>query len=714
MISNRKFPEAISRLADLSMNLWWSWDHRGRSLFRNLDYPVWMDTKHNVVDILERITDETLEEKAKDPVFLEQYNQTIDAFDSYQEVENRWYAKNIAPETKIGIDHPIAYFSFEFGLHQSLPIYSGGLGILAGDICKESSDLGLPFVAIGLFYKEGYFTQRLPPHGWQESEFLETKLDNLAIKPVMDGESRLKLKIQLAETGVSFQVWKINVGNVSLYLMDTDIDDNDPWFRGLTARLYGGDNNMRLHQEMLFGIGGVTLLDKLKISPSVWHLNEGHCSFVSVERIAKRIRNGMDYSQALEEVRATTVFTTHTPVPAGHDQFDINHISEKMADKIKEMGISREEFIMMGINPDGDQRLFNMTVLGIKTAHLINGVSELHAEVTKKMWSVLLDEYKDKTKLLAITNGVHLPTFLSGPMRRLYDKYLGEDWQDHQDEKDLWKKVEDIPDEEFWDVRLQVKKRLLEQLRETAREFRLNGYMGADQILAYGTFFNPESLTIGFARRFATYKRANLIFSDLERIRKLFNNRYNPLQIIFAGKAHPADEPGKHILQQVYEQAMSPLNSGRVAFIENYDMHIARFLVQGVDVWLNNPVRPYEASGTSGMKAAANGVPHFSTFDGWWAEGFAEDNGWVIGGGKEFEKREEQDAHDAESLYTILEQQVVPTYYDQENGVSKRWIKLCKRAIAESIPNFSATRMMKDYVNKMYLPTIKNFESINQ
>ncbi len=669
--------------------------------------------KHNVMGILNNIDEKTLEEKAEDPQFQSQYNEVMRAFDDYRKLENRWYAKNIAPNTSIGLEHPVAYFSFEFGLHQSLPIYSGGLGVLAGDICKESSDLGLPFVAVGFFYKEGYFTQRVPPHGWQESDFIETELDDLLILPVMDGDERMKLRVKLADSEVWIQVWLVNVGNVKLYLMDTDIDDNDPWFRGLTARLYGGDHNMRLHQEMLFGIAGVSLLEKLGVQPSVWHLNEGHCSFISIERISRLTRNGTSFEKALADVRATTIFTTHTPVPAGHDRFDIDHVAQKMQDKITELGISREEFLKLGIKPDGDQRLFNMTVLGIKTAHLVNGVSKLHTKVTEEMWKTLLEEYNDRTKLIDITNGVHLPTFLSGPMRRLYDKYLGEDWVDKQDDKELWKQVESIPDDEFWEVRLQVKKRLLEQIRETARQLRKNGDMGADQILAYGVFLNPEALTVGFARRFATYKRANLIFSDLSRVRKLFNDKYHPLQLIFAGKAHPADEPGKHLLQKVYEQAMDKANSGRVAFIENYDMHIARFLVQGVDVWLNNPIRPYEASGTSGMKAAANGVPHLSTLDGWWAEGFVGDNGWVIGDGKEFEDREEQDAHDVNSLYDILENEVVPMYYDMEDGISKRWVRIAKRSVAEAIPNFSATRMIKDYVHKMYVPTIRNFEKIN-
>jgi starch phosphorylase len=558
-------------------------------------------------------------------------------------------------------------------------------------------------------YPQGYFKQKMPSLGWQEAEYEELDFSSAPVTLVRDSKgNKILTEINIAGEIIKIKVWTVRVGRVDLYLMDTNLKENKPWHRKLTSRLYGGDRNMRIEQEIVLGIGGLKVLRTLNISPLIFHMNEGHSSFLSIGRILEFTRSGMKFDTALQIVRNSTIFTTHTPVPAGHDKFELDLVDEKFMSKWTEMGIQREDFIRFGLASDGCDDLFNMTVLAMKTSGIVNGVSKLHTEVTSRMWNHVLETSERKLPLIGITNGVHISSWVSGPMRRLFTKYVDLHWIDKHDEKEIWKNVFDIPDKDFWAVRQEVKSRLFTFIRERARRNRMEGILDAEQLIAGGILLDPLALTIGFARRFTTYKRARLVLKDIKRLRKLINNPYQPVQIIFTGKAHPADDPAKHVLQKVYEQASNPNNGGRIVFLEDYDMEIARFLVQGVDVWLNTPLRPNEASGTSGMKAAINGAPNLSILDGWWAEGYNGGNGWVIGNGKEFDDPKEQDKNDADSLYTILEEEVVPLYYDQDSdGIPRKWIELCKESIFTSIPNFSLRRMMKDYVYKMYKQAIE-------
>ena len=703
-MASRNLPERISRLNELTSNLWWSWNHEGRELFRQLDRQSWLRTRHNAYMMLNEISDEVLLAKSNDEDFLKYYDDTIIEYDKYLMKDQKWYSKNYELN-----NHHIAYFSMEFGIHQSLPIYSGGLGVLAGDTIKEASDLGVPMVAIGFLYGRGYFTQRIPSHGWQEAISEPINMENVPLKVVKDNNGDLlKLKVTVGNDIIKVIAWQLKVGNVELYLLDTDINDNKPWYRTLSHRLYGGDQEMRINQEIVLAIAGEELLHELKYQPKVWHLNEGHCAFISIKRILREIEKGLDYTDAFEIVKKSTVFTTHTPVPAGHDAFPLDLVENKLNYLIDRLGIDKKQFFDLGVNIEGNDNRFNMTILGINTAHIVNSVSQLHLEVTKNMWKEILTKNYENTKIIGITNGIHSPTFIAGKMRKLYEKYISENWIDEIDNQMIWDNLDQIPNNEFWDSHMKNKIRLIEYIREYARRKRKNKQIGSEQILASGAFLDPKALTIGFARRFATYKRANLIFKDINRIRKIMNNEDMPVQIIFAGKAHPADDPGKHLIQSIYREALSEENLGRVAFVEDYDLHSAKYLVQGVDIWLNTPLRPYEASGTSGMKAAQNGVPHFSTLDGWWVECANHGiNGWVISDGIEMENADEQSMLDSENLYDILENEIVPLYYNRDKkNIPNEWIKVTKKSIYDSISLFSSKRMLKEYVMKMYRPTI--------
>lgn len=692
-------------MEELSQNLWWSWTPESRELFRYLDYHLWDSTKHNPTIILTKITPKRLDWATNDEKFQDLYHKLIQKFDKDLHGSSNWFTDN---RTK-PFTNPIAYFSMEFGLHQSIPIYSGGLGVLAGDICKQASDLGIPFIGIGFLYQQGYFTQAMPADGWQEAHFKKINFNNIPLFPVLNSKGdKLKVEINVGDDPVYFQVWELKVGRTILYLIDTDIDENKPWYRGLSSRLYGGDHEMRLNQEIILGFGGVQLLESLDIEPSVWHLNEGHCAFASIQRLRKQVEEGISWEEALSSIRKSTVFTTHTPVPAGHDKFDLDQIIDKFNGIWQDLKITKEQFLQLGINENDENPRFNMTVLGLKTSHLVNAVSKLHTEVTREMWNNLLKNGQTDTQLLDITNGVHVPTWISGPMRRLFSKYVDPLWFEKVDDSKLWEKIMDIPNQELWNTHKESKNRLFKFIRETARKYRIQSIMSSDQILAAGTFLDPDALTIGFARRFATYKRANLIFNDLDRLKNIINDSKRPVQIIFAGKAHPADEHGKYILQQIYEQALDNTNAGRIAFVENYDMHIARFLVQGVDVWLNNPIRPHEASGTSGIKAAINGIPHFSILDGWWGESYNGHNGWIIGNKDIYEDEQMRDKADADSFYNTLQNEIVHIYYNQDkDGIPNDWITICKNAILSVAPQFSAARMVKEYTNKMYMKSVQ-------
>ncbi len=700
--TREKLPARIERLADLAYNLWWSWHQEARELFRTLDYPLWRATGHNPVRILREMPPERLENMARDPAFLRQYDAVILAFERDLSNGHLWFTQ-LYPHLR---DRPIVYFSAEFGLHRSLPIYSGGLGVLAGDQAKEASDLGLPFVGVGFLYAQGYFCQRIPSHGWQEAVYPPLCVEETPLQPVLDPQGeQARIRVQLAGREVEAALWQVQVGRARLCLMDTNLPQNEPWDRMLSARLYGGDREMRISQEVVLGIGGVRAVRALGLDPVVWHLNEGHSAFVVLERIRELVAQGRSFDDAAEAVRATTVFTTHTPVPAGHDAFSLPMVEKHFQNYWEELGLSREAFLQMGQIEGAGGPEFNMTVLALRFSNYRNGVSQLHGEVSRRMWHVLWpDRPEEEVPISHITNGVHLPSWISGPLDRLFRKYLGHDWQERHDDPDLWERLEDVPDAELWALHEDQKRKMMAFIRERARQRRITGQMDPDQVLAAGAFLDPEALTIGFARRFATYKRATLLFHDLERLKRIIHDLYRPVQFIFAGKAHPADDAGKHLLQQVYTLAKDPAMGGRIAFVEDYDMHVARYLVQGVDVWLNTPRRPREASGTSGQKAAMNGVPNLSVLDGWWVEGYNGANGWAIQS-LETGSEAEQDAHDAEALYRLLEEEVVPLFYQRDtDGVPRGWVRVMKEAIRTAAPRFCTRRMVREYAERFYIP----------
>jgi starch phosphorylase len=702
-------PVRIARLADLADNLWWSWHTPARNLFKAVSYPLWKNTRHNPVRMLQEVSPQRLQTLAQDAGFLTLYDKVLVDFDADLDNGHLWFNQNHP-----SLRQPLAYFSAEFGLHGSLPIYSGGLGVLSGDHCKEASDLGLPFVGVGFIYPQGYFRQRIPPDGWQEAVYDTLNFDQVPLHPVLDAYgNRLMIQVVLRGTPVHVQVWQVRVARVNLYLMDTNVPQNAAWDRDLSARLYGGDQETRIRQEMVLGLGGVRLLRAVGIVPSAWHMNEGHSAFLVLERLRELTQGGLESEEALEVVRRTTVFTTHTPVPAGHDAFPFHLMDEYFGRFWQELGISRERFLALGEH----HGRFNMTVLALRLAGWTNGVSQQHGEVSRRMWQpVWPDRTVEQVPIAAITNGVHVPSWISTELKELYAQFLGVEWEEGYDDPALWGTLKDVPGEVLWAVHQELKRKLLAFVDERTRQRWREGGMQASQVLASGALLDPEALTIGFARRFATYKRATLIFRDARRLKQILHAERRPVQIVFAGKAHPADGEGKQYIQQVYQFAQDPDFGGRISFLEDYDLHVARFLVQGVDVWLNNPRLPNEASGTSGMKAAMNGVPNLSVLDGWWPEAYQpprEDqppNGWAFGDGQ-YEDWDTQDEVDSQTLYRILEEQVVPLYYDRDAaGVPRRWVGVMKEAIRTSVAAFSMRRMVKEYIDQMYLPAMTQFE----
>jgi len=697
-----KIPPRIARLEDLAYNFWWSWHREARDLFKMLDYPLWRSTGHNPVKILLEASPERLEELAADPLFLRQYDAVLIALDADIGNGHLWFPAKY-PDL---MTRPVAYFSAEFGLHQSLPTYAGGLGVLAGDHCKETSDIGLPFVAVGFLYEMGYFRQRITADGWQEAIYPRFKPEEVAIREALGDDSKcLFVPLEVGDRTIYLQVWHVQVGRTRLYLMDADNGRNVPWDRELTARLYGGDQEMRIQQEIVQGIGGVHVLRALKIDPLVFHLNEGHSAFLVLERVCELVEAGWSFDEARQVVQATTVFTTHTPVPAGHDVFPFHLIEKYFHAYWPRLGLSREQFLELGSH-DGDRQGFNMTVLALRMCGRCNAVSRLHGEVSRRMWQpVWPDRPVEQVPLAYVTNGIHVPAWIGGAMNRIYRKYMGPDWIERHDEPALWERILDVPDEELWAAHLRLKRKLMSMIRERARRQRIEGLMNPEQVLCAGLFLDPDALIIGFARRFATYKRAALIFHDLERLKRLLHDRYRPVQFIFAGKAHPADDGGKRLLQQIYNIAKDSAIGGRIAFIEDYDLQVARYLVQGVDVWLNTPRRPYEASGTSGQKAAINGIPNLSVLDGWWAEGYNGADGWAIDPRQQYDDPAAQDAADAEVLYRLLEDEVAPLFYERDaDDVPRGWVRVMKEAIRTAIPAFSARRMVKEYTERFYVP----------
>ena len=695
-------PSRIKRLPELAMDLWWTWNPQAREVFRRLDYALWRQTAHNPVLMLRNTAPELLERYAEDNRFLAVYDEAVDALDAARTARDTWWRHRFA-----ATDGPIAYFSAEFALHQSLPIYAGGLGVLAGDHCKEASDLGIPLIGVGFMYPQGYFHQNVSPEGWQQESYERLNWADAPIEPAITAEGNTCIvPVPLGNRSVLVQVWRVRLGRVKLYLLDTDLEENAPWDRELSARLYGGDRETRIQQEIVLGVGGVRALKALGSEPIVWHLNEGHAAFVVLQRIRDLIEKGDTFDGALEEVRRTTVFTTHTPVPAGHDAFPFNLVETHLAGCWGSLGAYRDRFMQLGEYDNGSGPQFNMTALALRASGAVNAVSQMHGIVTRDMWAPMWPALpRDQRPVRAITNGIHMPTWLSNEMARLFDDYLPADWRDRHDDPDLWRLVQEIPDDALWAVRSALRNYLFAFIRERARLRWRDEQVSAARVVAAGTLLDPNALTIGFARRFTGYKRPELIFHNPQRLQQILNAARRPVQIVFAGKAHPADETGKHHLQQVYRRAIDPTFGGRIAFVDDYDMHVAHFMVQGCDVWMNNPRKPLEASGTSGMKASINGVPHFSIGDGWWAEGYTGENGWLIDAA-EAPDSEAQDAADAARMYEILEREIVPAFYDRENGVPRAWLRVVRNAIVSVAARFSARRMVKEYVDTMYAPAL--------
>ena len=699
-------PERISGLGELAFNLWWSWHPEARMLFKTLDRQLWKESVHNPVKMLKNLPKEILEAAASDPEYLRHYGAVLARFRHYVNTRGEWFRETI-PD--LG-SQPIAYFSAEYGLQHSLPFYAGGLGFLAGDHLKECSDLGVPVVAVGFMYPEGYVRQKIREDGWQEGTDEILDRDAAAITRVLnESGEQLVVRVPLIEPSIHVAVWKVLVGRVTLYLMDTDIELNDPWNRNLPAHLYQGDVEQRLRQEIVLGIGGYHVLDQLGVEHAILHLNEGHPAFVLLERIRERVAKGMSYEDAAQEVKNTSVFTTHTPVPAGHEVFPFPLMEKYFGSYWKSLGLGRETFFQLGTNPQAPDAGFNMTALALKMSAFRNAVSKRHGEVTRAMWRGFWPGLaEDEIPIDHVTNGIHVPKWLEPKMMLLFHKYLGPDWLANHDDPSIWELIDDIPDEELWRTHFWLKNKLVNVIRERMRKRWIEDRISPSISIAEGAMLDPTVLTIGFARRFATYKRANLIFHDRQRLKKILNDPWHPVQIIFAGKAHPADMPGKGILQEVFNAARDPEFGGRIAFVEDYGEQLAQYMVHGVDVWLNNPIPPMEASGTSGMKAALNGVPHLSISDGWWVEGYNGKNGWSFGGDKEAEN---PDQADAEAIYELLEKEIIPLYYDVSgDGVPHGWVRTMKETIKSSASRFSARRMIKEYTEKFYAEALPGLE----
>jgi glycogen phosphorylase len=696
-------PSRIHRLHELALDLWWSWRPTARQVFRRLDYPLWRATSHNPVRMLRTIDEARLTAAAQAPDFLALYDEALAGLDEARAAKGTWWATN-GPDLGGRV---IAYFSAEFALHQSLPIYAGGLGVLAGDHCKEASDLGVPLVGVGFMYPQGYFHQRLSNEGWQEENYEHLNWTDAPIAAAVtrDGKPAVTA-VPLGDRTVLAAVWRLRVGRVRLFLLDTDLEENAPWDRELSARLYGGDRETRIQQEIILGIGGVRVLRALGINPGVWHLNEGHAAFVALQRIREAVEQGSSFDDALEDVRRTTVFTTHTPVPAGHDAFPFHLVEKHLAGCWGEIGQYRQRFLSLGEYDNGSGAQFNMTALALRTAANVNGVSALHGDVTRAMWQPIWpDRAAHDVPVKSITNGVHVPTWIANPVLDLFNRHLGPNWLDSHDDAAFWDRLLEIPDADLWAARQALRTELFVFIRERLRYRWTAERVSPARIVASGAMLDPDALTIGYARRFTAYKRPELIFHDAERLARILGTPGRPVQMVFAGKAHPADDPAKHHLQQVFRRALDPMFLGRIAFIDDYDMHVAHCLVAGCDVWLNTPRKPLEASGTSGMKASLNGVPHLSIGDGWWAEGYNGRNGWLIDSQTNPDDHPTTDAADAESLYTLLEQQVVPAFYERdERQVPLRWMQVVREAMRSNLPRFSARRMVKQYVTEMYSP----------
>ena len=713
-------PAPIDRLQELAYNLWWIWNPDAQDLYESVDPELWEEVNENPIRFLRSVSLSRLREASRNHSYLQRYESVLQRFDAYMAADADTWFKRHYPERQ---DDLIAYFSAEFGLHEALPIYSGGLGILSGDHCKEASDMGLPFVGIGFLYPQGYFIQQINAQGHQEAIYDKIDFAEMpATRATGPDGTQVVVHVDLPGRTVYAKVWKIQVGRNPLYLMDTDVEENAPQDRELSARLYGGDHEMRISQEYVLGIAGVRMLRALGLEPTVWHMNEGHSAFLSLERIRELVQQGVEFGVAAEIVRAGNVFTTHTPVPAGHDAFAFELVDKFFWQYWGQLGIDRERFLALARHEHNWGAEFSMTVLAFRLSAYHNGVSELHGQVSRQMWQNLWPGTpEDQIPIGHITNGVHTGTWLAPELRELYDRYFPSNWLENVDDPKIWQEIESIPDHALWSVHAAGKQRLIEFLRARLRQQLLRHGEGHSKLTQVKKVFDPNALTIGFARRFATYKRATLIFHDIERLKRLLNDPKHPLQIVFAGKAHPADDMGKALIENIYRLSQEPELFGKIVFIENYDINVARHLVSGVDLWLNTPRRPYEASGTSGQKAALNGAPNFSILDGWWREGYDSSNGWAIGEEREFKDGDTQDGADAHSLYSILEDEIVPDYYDEVVPSGPRssaqrsvWLTRMRRAIATCGPQFSMRRMLADYTSSYYVQAMDSSRSYRE
>ncbi|HEX9692631.1 MAG TPA: alpha-glucan family phosphorylase [Gemmatimonadales bacterium] len=697
-----RLPEALSGLAGIATNLWWSWSREARNLFSDIDYRIWHRTRHNPIELLQFVDPARLIECAQLPDFMERYHAIMAQLDEALAGRETWFRHHYPDEAA----RTVAYFCAEFGLHSSVPIYSGGLGVLAGDHCKACSDLGLPLVGVGLLYTAGYFDQRIRMDGWQEDADDPLNPRVTPLIPVLDETGSPYLAtIPLGGRTLHVGAWLMSVGSVRVFLLDTNLERNAPEDRGLSLKLYAGGPEMRLRQEWVLGVGGVRVLRRLGIQPAVWHANEGHAAFMFSERVREHLAEGLTPEEAVAAVRTTSIFTTHTPVPAGHDVYTRDQVDRCIGSYPEDEGIDRELFYEFGHHPTLDHGAYHMTVMGIRLSGRVNGVSQLHGEETRRIWKPLWpDRPADAVPITHNTNGVHLATWMATIVMDTLDAHLGAGWGGRLDDPELPAQVRQLDADALWRTHCQLKLWLLEFLREEARHRWRDQWKEPGHLMAAGTLLSTDALTIGFARRFATYKRADLLFRDPDRLRRILTDPTRPVQMIFAGKAHPADEPGKRMLQTVYGYARDPSFEGRITFLEDYEMHLAHRLVQGVDLWLNVPRVPMEACGTSGMKAALNGVPQLGTLDGWWAEGYTGKNGWAIpmGNGTDL------DAQDAAHVYELLEDAVVPVFFERnDRDVPTKWVDYMRHALAEALSRFTARRMVERYTTDYYLPAMR-------
>ena len=704
---NPQLPKRIEKLSTIANNLWWSWNSEFLKLFKMIDIDLWENIGKNPIKFLKMVPQEKLEEYSKNNDFLKEYDKAVNNFESYMNSKSTLFSKKF-PDNKNDL---IAYFSAEYGLDEIMQIYSGGLGILSGDHLKAASDLGIPLVGVGLLYKKGYFHQVINQHGNQENVYKDIDLENLPMTTVKNefGDD-LIIDARIQRKRLFLKAWEVNVGRIKLYLLDSDIEENlEQDFREITKYLYGGDQETRIRQEIVLGMGGTNLLDKLKLNPTIYHMNEGHSAFLILELARELVEDKkISFRNAIKIVSSKTVFTTHTPVPAGNDIFPIDLMEKYFKNFWPRLGIEREEFLRLGMNPKEElEPGFNMGIFALKVAGKKNGVSKLHGGVSRELFGdIWPDIATNESPIGYVTNGIHTCTWLAPSMKQLYNKYLAPYWQDNIYLERTWERINNIPNKELWDIHFERKVKLLQIVRKnTIDRLRRNG-MRYEEIMDIVSKLDPNKLTIGFARRFATYKRGTLIFRDIERITEIVNNSNTPVQLIFAGKAHPKDIEGQDLIKQIHEISMKPQFKGKIFFLEDYDIGMSRYLISGVDVWLNNPRRPMEASGTSGQKASVNGVLNFSILDGWWVEGYNKENGWIIGTNKNYDSYEIQDNDDCQSIYDTLENKIVPIYYNRNVGenFSNEWVELMKNSITSTGWEYSTARMLMDYTQKMYIP----------